>query len=198
MSVPPRDTHGHRMHPLRLMAELRALVDDETIITCDVGSHYIWMARYFRVYQPHQPLFSNGQQTMGVALPWAIAASLLRPEKKVVSVSGDGGFQFSVMDLETRVRFRANTVHIVWQDGSYDMVGIGQELKHGKRYHVDFGPVDLVRMAEAFGAMGYRVEHPDQFTAVLKQALETEGPVVVEVPIDYSHNIELQRDNVVE
>ena len=63
-------------------------------VTVDVGSHYIWMARHFRSYEPRHLLFSNGMQTLGVALPWAISAALVRPNTQIISVSGDGGFYF--------------------------------------------------------------------------------------------------------
>jgi acetolactate synthase-1/2/3 large subunit len=191
-SVPPADADEDRMHPLRLIRELRALIDDDTTVACDVGSHYIWMARNFRSYEPRKLLFSNGQQTLGVALPWGIVASLLNPGKKAVSVSGEGGFLFSAMELETAVRVGANLVHIVWRDDSFDMVGFQQEAKYGRRTATDFAPVDHVKHAESYGATGFRVNHPDEFTPVMKQALDAPGVVVVEVPIDYRHNIGLQ------
>jgi len=107
------DTH---LHPLQLIEALQNFVEDDTTITCDVGSHYIWMARYFRSYEPQHLLFSNGMQTLGVALPWAISAALVRPHKKVLSMSGDGGFLFSAMELETAVRLNLPIVHIIWND----------------------------------------------------------------------------------
>lgn len=76
-------------------------------VTVDVGSHYIWMARHFRSYEPRHLLFSNGMQTLGVALPWAISAALVRPNTQIISVSGDGGFLFSAQELETAVCFKA-------------------------------------------------------------------------------------------
>ena len=85
-----------------MIRTLRSLISDDTTVTCDIGSHSIWMARCFRSYEPRRLLFSNGMQTLGVALPWAIAATLVEPGKKVVSVSGDGGFLFSAMELKRR------------------------------------------------------------------------------------------------
>ena len=106
------------MHPLRFIHDLRQTVDDDATIISDIGSHYMWIARYFLSYQPHHLLFSNGQQTLGVALPWAIATNFARPKSKVISISGDGGFLFSAMELETAVREKVDFVHCVWCDGS--------------------------------------------------------------------------------
>ncbi|MCV6038305.1 thiamine pyrophosphate-dependent enzyme, partial [Escherichia coli] len=86
----------------------------------DMGSFHIWIARYLSCFRARQMLVSNGQQTMGVALPWAIGASLLKPGSKVVSISGDGGFMQSSMELETAVRLNCNIVHIVWVDNAYN------------------------------------------------------------------------------
>jgi acetolactate synthase-1/2/3 large subunit len=177
-----------RVHPLRIVRALRGLLADDTIVTCDVGSHAIWMSRHFRSYQPRTLLISNGQQTLGVALPWAIAATLVHPEKTVVSMSGDGGFLFSAMELETAVRLKSNLVHLVWRDGTYDMVAFQEQAKYGRTSGIDFGPVDTVTFAESFGAAGLRVSSPDDFELVLKQAIDTPGPVIVDVPVDYSDN----------
>ena len=179
---------GFPLHPLRLIYELRRLIGDDVTVLCDVGSIYVWMARYFNSYEPHRLLFSNGQQTLGVALPWAIAATFARPGEKVVSMSGDGGFLFSAMELETAVREKCSFVHLVWRDGSYDMVKIQQKLKYGRSFGVEFGDVDIVKFAEAFGAAGLRINKADEIAPVLSKALGLTGPVIVDVPIDYRDN----------
>jgi acetolactate synthase-1/2/3 large subunit len=179
---------GFPIHPLRLIYELRNLIGDDVTVVCDIGSIYVWMARYFASYEPHRLLFSNGQQTLGVALPWAIAATFARPGEKVVSMSGDGGFLFSAMELETAVREKCNFVHLVWRDGSYDMVKIQQQLKYGRSFGVEFGNVDIVKFAESFGATGLRINSADEIATVLSMALNLTGPVIVDIPIDYSGN----------
>ncbi|HAP3879860.1 TPA: acetolactate synthase AlsS, partial [Enterococcus faecalis] len=153
--------------------------------------HYIWMARHFRSYEPRHLLFSNGMQTLGVALPWAISAALVRPNTQIISVSGDGGFLFSAQELETAVRLKQNIVHIIWNDGSYDMVKFQEEMKYNRSSGVDFGPVDFVKYAEAFGAKGVRVHSQTEFAAALEEGMQTEGPVIIDVPVDYSDNQEL-------
>jgi acetolactate synthase-1/2/3 large subunit len=153
-----------------------------------MGSFHIWLARHLYSFRARQVLMTNGQQTLGVALPWAIAACLVRPQEKVISISGDGCLLFSAMELETAVRLKCNLVHIVWIDGHYDMVGFQEVAKYGRTSGVDFGPVDVVTLAEAFGAKGLRIETPAQIATTLKKALAMQGPVLVGVPVDYRDN----------
>lgn len=189
---PPKQMKEHLIHPLCLIHTLRDLISDDTTVTCDVGSHYIWMARHFRSYEPKTLLFSNGMQTLGVALPWAMAASLVHGRAKTISMSGDGGFLFSAMELETAVRLKLPIVHIVWRDGKYDMVAFQQQLKYKRTSGVDFGKIDVVKYAEAFGAIGLRVNRPEELESVLRRALDVpDVPVIVDVPVDYSGNVEL-------
>ncbi|MYY53119.1 acetolactate synthase AlsS [Ligilactobacillus salivarius] len=189
---PPAVTENQvTSHPLSIIQALQDRVTDDMTVSVDIGSFYIWMARHFRSYNPRHLLFSNGMQTLGVALPWAISAALVRPNTQIVSVSGDGGFLFSSQDLETAVRLGLNIVHIIWNDGHYDMVKFQEELKYGKSAGVNFGSVDFVKYAESFGATGLRVEKAQDLEKVLDQAFATEGPVVVDIPVDYSDNKEL-------
>ncbi len=179
-------------HPLTIINELQQRVDDETTVTVDIGSLYIWMARYFRSYRPRHLLFSNGMQTLGVSLPWAIAAKLVRPNEKVVSVSGDGGFLFTGSEFETAVRLNLNIVQLIWNDGYYDMVRFQEVAKYGKDAGVKFGPVDYVKYAESMGATGLRVTDPAKLGETLDKAFAVDGPVIVDIPVDYSDNIKLK------
>lgn len=192
--IPPIVKDSPLTHPLYFMKTLREQIADDVTVTVDVGSHYIWMARHFRSYEPRHLLFSNGMQTLGVALPWAIAATLVRPGKKAVSISGDGGFLFSAMELETAVRLNAPLVHFVWRDSGFDMVAFQQEMKYNRKSGTSFGEVDLVKYAESFGAKGLRVNHPSELISVMEEAWQTDGPVIVDVPIDYSDNITLGKE----
>jgi acetolactate synthase-1/2/3 large subunit len=182
---------GMPVHPLRIIKELEALMSDDIVMALDMGSFHIWIARYLYAFVPEQFLISNGQQTLGVALPWAIAACLARPDKTVISVSGDGGFHFSSQELETAVRLKCNFVHIIWTDGGYNMVEFQEVMKYGHSAGVAFGPIDTVKFAEAHGAVGYRISDPDQIGPTLRKALETPGPVLVDIPVDYRDNIKL-------
>ena len=186
--------NGTPIHPIRLVHELQTLLSDDMTLCLDMGSFHIWLARYLYSFRARQILMTNGQQTLGVGLPWAIAASLIRPSEKVISVSGDGGFLFSAMELETAVRLKSNLVHLVWIDGFYDMVGIQEMAKYGRLSGVTLGPVDVVRFAEAFGAKGLKIERPEEISSTLKKALAIEGPVIVGVPVNYRDNHRLMED----
>jgi len=180
--------NGVPIHPMRLVHELQRLLSDDMTLCLDMGSFHIWIARHLYSFRARQVLITNGQQTLGVGLPWAIAACLVRPSEKVMSISGDGGFLFSAGELETAVRLKCNLVHLVWIDGSYDMVGIQEMAKYGRLSGVNFGPVDVARFAESFGAKGLKIESPDQIGPTLKKALAMQGPVLIGIPVDYRDN----------
>ena len=188
-----RKTKDGLVHPLDVIDVLQDNTTDDMTVTVDVGSHYIWTARYFKSYDPRHLLFSNGMQTLGVALPWAISAALIRPNTTIISISGDGGFLFSAQELETAVRFQLPIIHLIWNDGKYNMVEFQEEMKYGRSSGVDFGPVDFVKYAESFGARGYRVDGKESFEQTLKQVLEEvkHGPILIDIPIDYKDNIKL-------
>jgi acetolactate synthase I/II/III large subunit len=182
---------GTPIHPMRLVHELQQFVGSDTTLCLDMGSFHLWIARHLYSFTPRHVLISNGQQTLGVALPWGIAASVVRPAEKILSISGDGGFLFSAMELETAVRLKANLVHMVWEDGTYDMVAVQEKAKYGRASGIDFGPIDYVKYAEAFGAKGLMIRTADDIVPVMKQAFETPGPVIVGVHVDYRDNHKL-------
>lgn len=179
------------VHPLRFIHELSQVVDDETIIACDIGSVYMWVARYFISHIPHQLLFSNGQQTLGVGLPWAIAAKMSHPNHNVISISGDGGFLFSAMELETAVREKIKFIHFIWSDGHYNMVQEQQVMKYHRDSGVKLGGLDIPSFAKGFGAVGYDLRNADDFVSIYREALQQDVPVLINVDIDYSDNQEL-------
>jgi acetolactate synthase-1/2/3 large subunit len=178
-------------NPAAVVLKIRDLVDDDATVACDVGSHYIYMARHFRAYQPRRLLFSDGQQTLGVALPWAMAAAMVRPGTQVVSVSGDGGFLFSAQELETATRLGLSFTHVILRDNTYDMVAFQEELKYGRTSGVQLGDYDITQYAAAFGANGVRVNGIDEFERALKQSLSEPGVTIIDVPVDYTRNTEL-------
>jgi acetolactate synthase-1/2/3 large subunit len=179
------------IHPLRIVAELQKWLTDDVTLCVDMGSFHLWIAHFLFSFRARQILISNGQQTLGVALPWGIASCLVRPGEKTLSISGDGGFLFSAMELETAVRLKLNLVHMVWIDGTYDMVAVQARAKYGRPSGVDFGPVDVVKYAEAFGATGLLISAPEQIAPQLRRAFETPGPVLIGINVDYRDNHEL-------
>ena len=179
---------GNPIHPLRIVAELQKWLTQDVTLCVDMGSFHLWIAHFLYSFRARQILISNGQQTLGVALPWGIASCLVRPHEKTLSISGDGGFLFSGMELETAVRLKLNLVHMIWIDGTYDMVAVQELSKYKRTSGVDFGPVDVVKYAEAFGAKGLFISSADEIGSQLHKAFETPGPVLIGVNVDYRDN----------
>jgi acetolactate synthase-1/2/3 large subunit len=182
---------GVPIHPMRLISELQKILTPDVTVCSDMGTVSMYLCRYLFSFRARQFLITNGQQTLGVALPWAIAASLVRPHEKVLSISGDGGFLFSASELETAVRLNAHIVHMIWIDGSYDMVAAQEQIKYNRTSGIKLGPVDPVKYAEAFGATGLQIQHPDEIAPTLHKAFDTPGPVLIGVHVDYRDSVKL-------
>ena len=179
---------GDPIHPVRIVSELQKWLTQDVTVCIDMGSFHLWIAHFLFSFRARQILISNGQQTLGVALPWGIASCLVRPHEKTLSISGDGGFLFSAMELETAVRLKLNLVHMVWIDGTYDMVAVQERAKYKRTSGVDFGTVDVVKYAEAFGAKGLFINTPDEIGQQLRKAFEMPGPVLIGINVDYRDN----------
>ena len=179
------------LRPQHLMRELRAGLKPDDLVLCDVGAHKLWMARMFPCEEPNSCIISNGFAAMGIAVPGAVAAKLLFPERRVVAVTGDGGFLMNSQELETAVRLALPLVVLVWRDNGYGVIRWKQQLRFGRTSAVEFGNPDLIRYAESFGAIGYRVTEPSELRAVLKEALNSKVPAVIDCPVDYAENLRL-------
>lgn len=180
------------IHPLKIIAELKKVVTEDNTIIADVGSHQYWMAKYFYRYRPKYFLTSMGFQTMGISLPFAIATCLARPKHKVFSISGDGSFLMCSMELATAVELKLPIVQIIWQDGSYNLVKIQQEKKYHRSFASDFaGDIDFAKYAESLGATGFNIKKTAELLPVLQQSLKIPGPVVINIPVDYSDNAKI-------
>ena len=177
-----------RMKPQRVVWELRDILEPDDLLISDVGAHKLWLGRFFRAAKPNTVVISNGLSAMGIALPGGIAAKLESPNRRVVTVSGDGGFLMSVHELETAKRERAATVNIVFRDGGLGSIQWKQMAKFGRTTGTEFGNPDFIELAKAFGVRGFRVERPSDLQAVMEDALESNGPTVVDIPVDYGDN----------
>jgi acetolactate synthase-1/2/3 large subunit len=160
----------------------------DDIVLCDTGAATMWMARLYPTYEPNTCLLSNGLATMAFALPGAIAAKLVHPERRVLAVMGDGAFLMSAAELETAVRERVPLTVLVWVDGGYGLIGWKQDLQFGRRTAVSFGNPDFVELAQSFGAEGYVIQAADQLKPALEQALAGDGVSVIACPVDYAEN----------
>jgi len=182
---------GFPLKPLRVVKEIRDALGRKDILISDVGAHKIWIGRFYPALEENTVLISNGLSSMGFALPSAISAKLLFPGRKVVAAVGDGGFLMSVAELETAVRFRLPFVTLIFNDGGLGLIAWKERLKYKKDFFVRFGNPDFVKLAESFGAKGYRVSSDDGLAPVLRNALTQDGPVVIDCPVDYSENFVL-------
>ena len=181
------DDDGFPLKPQRILRDLRASMGREDILISDVGTHKLWIARTFPAYEPNTVLISNGYAAMGFALPAAIAAKLVHPERKVVAVSGDGGFLMNCQELETACRLGLGIVNVIFRDGGYNLIQWKQQTHLGRESGVKFGNPDFVALAAAFGAKGYRVDSARALGPILAQALAHPGPSIIDVPVDYEN-----------
>jgi acetolactate synthase-1/2/3 large subunit len=175
------------LKPQRILRDLRASMGREDILISDVGTHKLWIARTFPAYEPNTVLISNGYAAMGFALPAAIAAKLVHPERKVVAVSGDGGFLMNCQELETACRLGLPIVNVIFRDGGYNLIQWKQQTHLGRESGVKFGNPDFVALAAAFGAKGYRVDSARALGPILALALAHPGPSIVDVRVDYEN-----------
>ncbi|HKW86006.1 MAG TPA: acetolactate synthase large subunit [Nitrospiraceae bacterium] len=179
------------LRPQHAMRELRAVLKPDDLVVCDVGAHKLWMSRMFPCEVPNSCIISNGFAAMGIAVPGAIAAKLLYPERRVVAVTGDGGFLMNSQELETAVRLGLPLVILVWRDDGYGVIRWKQMVQFGRTSSVDFGNPDLVSYASSFGAVGYRVTDPSELRPILVNALRSKVPAVIDCPVDYAENLRL-------
>jgi len=174
--------------PQRLVSILRSQLAEEDIITLDNGVYKIWFARNYKCYRQNTLLLDNALATMGAGLASAIAAKHLYPERKVVSVSGDGGFMMNSQELETAVRLNLDLVAIILNDSAYGMIKWKQQGLGFEDFGLDFTNPDFVKYAESFGAFGHRPENSIDFQRILSDSLHSKGVHVIDLPIDYSLN----------
>lgn len=176
------------LKPQKLIWDLRTALSDQDIVISDVGAHKMWLARMYRCERPNSCIISNGFASMGIALPGAIAAKLLHPERHIIAATGDAGFLMNVQELETAVRCNTPIIVVIWNDGGYGLIDLKQRQDFGRSTGVRFGNPDFVQLAESFGAKGYRVESGDGLLLILKEAMDSGSVCVIDVPVDYREN----------
>jgi Thiamine pyrophosphate-requiring enzymes [acetolactate synthase, pyruvate dehydrogenase (cytochrome), glyoxylate carboligase, phosphonopyruvate decarboxylase] len=179
------------MKPQRIIYDVRESIDRGDLLISDVGAHKLWVGRLFPAYEPNTVFMSNGLATMGFALPGAIAASLIKPEKKVVVISGDGGFLMNLQDLETAVRLGCNFAVIIFNDSKYGLIEWHEKKTFNETIGIDFTNPDFVMLAQSFGAKGVKIERAEELKPKLAEALNAGGVWLLDVPVDYSENIKL-------
>jgi len=177
--------------PQKVLWDVREVMGPEDIVLSDVGAHKMWIARQYQCHEPNTCLIPNGFCSMGFSLPGAVAASLVHPDKNILSISGDAGFLMNVQEMETARRIGSNFVAMVWEDNAYGLIAWKQENEFGRHTDLAFGNPDWMQLAQAFGWNGHHVTQSEDLAETLRSAFAESGPSLVVVPIDYSENMKL-------
>jgi len=185
------DESEHTIRPQKVLADVRRVMGKEDILLSDVGAHKMWIARHYQCHEPNTCLIPNGFCSMGFALPGAIAASLVHPDRQVLAICGDAGFLMNVQEMETAKRLNSNIVVMVWEDNAYGLIAWKQQNQFGHHTDLSFGNPQWMLLAEAFGWFGHRIERSVDLLDTLNTAFEESGPSLVVVPIDYRENMKL-------
>lgn len=184
---------GFPIKPQKLIYDLRQVMGPEDIVIADVGAHKMWMARHYHCDTPNTCLISNGFAAMGIAIPGAIAAKLVHPHKRVVAVTGDGGFMMNCQELETALRVGTPFVTLIFNDNGYGLIEWKQMNQFGQSSFVKFGNPDFVKFAESMGLKGYRVTSAADLIPTLEEAFKQDVPSVIDCPVDYGENLKLSQ-----
>ncbi len=180
----------------RLVADVQAMMPEEGILSLDNGMYKIWFARNFKARHPNTVLLDNALATMGAGLPAAMAAQIVYPDRFVMAVCGDGGFLMNEQDLETAVRLQLNLVVLILNDSGYGMIKWKQKDAGFKKFGLDFQNPDFVKLAEAYGARGHRIESTDGLLTMLEKCRDTPGIDIIDCPVDYANNFKLLNEEI--
>lgn len=181
------------IRPQKVLADLRRTLGPDDILLSDVGAHKMWIARYYQCHEPNTCLIPNGFCSMGFALPGAIAANLVHPERRVVAVCGDAGFLMNVQEMETARRLNSNITAMVWEDRAYGLIAWKQETQFGRHTDLAFGNPNWLELASAFGWHGQYIHDSGDLRTGIERAFAQRGPSLLVVPIDYRENAILTR-----
>jgi acetolactate synthase-1/2/3 large subunit len=174
--------------PQRAVKTIREKLNEDGILTLDNGVYKVWFARNYPCYQNNSLLLDNALATMGAGLPSAMLAKLIYPDRKVISVCGDGGFMMNSQEMETAVRLNLNLVVIILNDSAYGMIKWKQEGMGFNNFGLDYKNPDFVKYAESYGATGHRPTDCNDFSRILELALASEGVHLIDLAVDYSLN----------
>lgn len=179
------------VNPQKVIETVDKYTPDDTIVVTDVGQHQMWTAQFYKFKQPRTFLSSGGLGTMGYSMGAAMGAKYGCPDKKVVMFAGDGGFHMNLNELVTMKSYNIPVVMIIMNNMVLGMVRQWQKLFYDNRF-ADTDPnrqTDFVKVAEAFGVEGLRINTNDEIDAVIKEATEYNGPIVVDCRISPDSNV---------
>ncbi|MGH9048537.1 MAG: acetolactate synthase large subunit [Acidimicrobiia bacterium] len=182
------------MSPPRILVELRRALARDAVLVSDVGLHKLWIGRMYPAYEPNTVLIANGLAGMGFAVPAAIAAKLVHRHRRIVAVSGDGGFLMNAQELETATRVGTPFVNVVWENAQFGSISWKQDRRFGRHFGTDFTNPDFVGLAASFGLPAWRVTSAADFAERLRHALTLDAPSLIVVPVDYSLDITITEE----
>jgi len=176
------------IRPQKVIWDVREAMDDDGILLSDVGAHKMWIGRHYQCHEPNTCLIPNGFCSMGFALPGAVAAALLYPDKHILSICGDAGFLMNVQEMETAKRLKCNMTVMVWEDNMYGLIAWKQTNEFGRHTELSFDNPDWMQLSSAFGWNGHHVTNADDLLRTITTALNEKGPSLIVLPIDYREN----------
>ncbi|MDY6852084.1 MAG: thiamine pyrophosphate-dependent enzyme, partial [Thermodesulfobacteriota bacterium] len=172
--------------PQFVVEEIYRLTRGKAVITTEVGQNQMWAAQYYHFDQPRTFISSGGLGCMGFGLPAALGAQVARPEKTVIDIAGDGSIQMNIQELATAVEYNLPIKIAILNNQYLGMVRQWQQLFYGKKYAatpMTCAP-DFVRLAEAYGAVGFMAEKPDDVALIISEALKTKRPVIMDFRVE--------------
>ena len=176
------------IRPQKALWDVRQVMGPNDIVLSDVGAHKMWIARHYQCHEPNTCLIPNGFCSMGFALPGAIAAGIVHPERRILAIAGDAGFLMNVQEMETAVRIGSNIVVMVWEDHEYGLIAWKQETHFGRHTELSFGNPEWTLLAQSFGWNGHHVKNSADLATTLEEAFDEKGPSLIVIPIDYREN----------
>ncbi len=191
LSMDKDDDAVGTLKPQKVLWDIREVMGPHDILLSDVGAHKMWIARHYQCHEPNTCLIPNGFCSMGFALPGAISAAMIHPNKRILGICGDGGFLMNVQEMETAKRLNTNCVVMVWEDHEYGLIAWKQQSQFGKHTDLAFGNPNWMQLAEAFGWHGHTINKSSDIKSTLEAAFNEDGPSLVLVPIDYRENMKL-------
>jgi acetolactate synthase-1/2/3 large subunit len=186
-----KEDQSFPVKPQKIISDLRSVLNEKDIVISDVGAHKMWIARMYHTYQPNTCLISNGLASMGIAVPGAIAAKIVHPDRNVVAVCGDGSFQMTGAELETAIRMNLPIVVLLWRDEGYGLIEWHQQKKFKRSSHIKFGNPDFIQLAKSYGFEAMQIQKGEDLKPTLEQAIAMNKPVFIDCPVDYRENMKL-------
>ena len=176
--------------PARIVGDVYDVMPEDGVLALDNGMYKLWFARNYKAREQNCVLLDNALATMGAGLSSGIATKIIFPEKKVLVVAGDGGIMMNIAELETAHRLNIDLTILILNDSEFGMIRWKQANMAMPSFGLKFGNPDFIKLAESFGAKGYKINKVEELREVLKKALSTKGINIIDCPVDYSQSVQ--------